>query len=249
VVVADYIRRKIVANIISDIDIFSKTLGKCELFEGFEPFQLKLMLQCFDPKTYIYEKGDFIVLYGDRYNGLGILLEGAALVSKENAAGNRVVLTVIESSNIFGEVIAFSGKKEWPASVQAQTQCKVIFIENNMILNQCSEACDFHLLLIKNLLKTVSTRAIMLNRRVEYLSMKSLNSKIACLLLEYMEKSGGNTFRLPMNRNEMADFLNVSRPSMSREMGVMRDNGIIEFQKEAIKILKVDKLQEIKRNN
>jgi len=238
-----------VADIENYIDVVSKILEKCELFEGFETFQLKSMLQCFDPKMHSYEKGDFIVLQGYRYHGLGILVEGDALVSKENAAGNRVVMAVIGPGDIFGEVIAFSGKEEWPANVQAQTPCKAIFIENNMILNQSREACGFHSLLIKNLLKTVSTRAIMLNRRVEYLSMKSINSKIACLLLEYMEKSGSTTFKLPMNRNEMADFLNVSRPSMSREMGVMRDNGIIEFQKETIKILKVDILKEILRNN
>lgn len=227
------------------LDTLSSVLEKCELFEGFETFQLKTMLQCFDPKINFYEKGDFIVLSGDRYYGLGILVEGTAVVSKENAAGSRVMMTTIAAGDLFGEVIAFSGKEIWPASVQAQTSSKAIFIENNTILNQCSEACSFHSLLIRNLLKIVSNRAMILNSRVEYLSMKSISSKIACLLLEYLRKSGSNTFRLPMNRNEMADFLNISRPSMSREMGIMRDNGIIDFQKEAIKILNLDKLKDM----
>ncbi len=223
----------------------AKALEKCELFEGFDNFQLESMLQCFAPKLHSYDKGDFIAMAGKKYNGLGIIVEGNAVISKENAAGSRVMLDMISSGEIFGEVIAFSGREVWPANVQAQTPCKAIFIENNAIINQCTEACSFHAQLIKNLLKTVSIRAIMLNRRVEYLSMKSINSKIAALLLEHMEKAGSNTFRLPMNRNEMADFLNISRPSMSREMGVMRDNGIIDFQKEAVRILQVDKLKEM----
>ncbi len=193
-------------------------------------------------KIYSYNKGDYIVMAGSRYHGMGILLEGNGVVTKENAAGNRVMMNLIKPGSIFGEVIAFSGTEKWPSNVQAQTNCRVMFIENEMILNQCSEACSHHSQLIRNLLKSVSTRAIMLNRRVEYLSMKGINSKIASFLLEYMEKAGSNTFRLPVNRNEMAEFLNISRPSMSREMGIMRDKGIIEFHKEAIKIIDVEKL-------
>lgn len=229
----------------SKYNTLAKTLLKCELFEGFEDYQLISMLECFSPKLHSFNKGDFIVMAGERYYGLGIMVEGSAVVSKDNAAGSRVMLGVLSAGELFGEVIAFSGKEQWPANVQAQTDCSIIFLENSAIINQCGETCGFHSQLIKNLLRIVSNRAIMLNRRVEYLSMKSINSKIACLLLEHMEKSGSHTFRLPMNRNEMADFLNISRPSMSREMGVMRDNGIIEFQKEAIRILKLDKLREM----
>lgn len=221
----------------------AKVLSKCELFEGFDCQQILSILKCFNPRVYSFGKGDFIVMSGDRYHGMGLLLEGNAVVTKENAAGNRVMMNLIKPGGIFGEVIAFSGTGAWPASVQAQTSCKAIFIENDMILNQCSDACSQHSQLIKNLLKSVSTRAIMLNRRVEYLSMKGINSKIACFLLEHMEKAGSNTFRLPLNRNEMAEFLNISRPSMSREMGIMRNNGIIEFQKEAVKILDAEKLK------
>lgn len=223
----------------------SKVLMNCELFEGFNLEQLKTMLICFRPRLNTYYKGDFMVVAGQEYNGLGILIEGSAVISKDNAAGTRVVLGQVSPGEIFGEVIAFSDKGSWPASVQAQTDCKAMFLENTSITNQCSEACSFHAQLIKNLLKAVSVRAIMLNRRVEYLSMKTINSKIASLLLEHMEKAGSNTFRLPMNRNDMADFLNISRPSMSREMGAMRDDGIIEFHKEAIKIIRPDKLKEM----
>ncbi len=226
-------------------DKLAGILTKCELFEGFEKIQLLSMLECIGPRLNSYNKGDYLVLSGDKYTGIGIIVEGNAVISKENAAGNSIMLGVLSQGELFGEVIAFSGKEEWPANVQAQSDCKAIFLENSAIINQCSEACSSHSQLIKNLLKLVSNRALMLNRRVEYLSMKTINSKIACLLLEYMERSGSKTFRLPMNRNQMADFLNISRPSMSREMGVMRDNGIIEFQKEAIRILEPNKLKEM----
>jgi CRP-like cAMP-binding protein len=80
----------------------------------------------------------------------------------------------------------------------------------------------------------VSERAIALSRKVEYLSIKSIRGKISTYLLEQYKKAGKAIFMLPMNRNEMADFLNVSRPSLSREMCKMRDEGIIDFHRASI---------------
>jgi DNA-binding transcriptional regulator LsrR (DeoR family) len=60
--------------------------------------------------------------------------------------------------------------------------------------------------------------------------------------LEQYKKTGRDTFMLPMNRNELADFLNVTRPSLSREMSRLREEGVIDFHMESIKILQVDVL-------
>ncbi|NLO93742.1 MAG: winged helix-turn-helix domain-containing protein, partial [Clostridiaceae bacterium] len=51
------------------------------------------------------------------------------------------------------------------------------------------------------------------------------------------------TVKLPMNRSQLADYLNVSRPSMSREMARMKDEGIIDYYLSAVKILDFDKLK------
>ena len=86
------------------------------------------------------------------------------------------------------------------------------------------------------MLKVVSNRALMLNKKLEYLSIKSLRGKISTYLLEEQKKEGNTTFQLNLNRNELADFINVSRPSLSRELGKMRDEGLIDFHSTAIKI-------------
>ena len=48
---------------------------------------------------------------------------------------------------------------------------------------------------------------------------------------------------LAMNRNEMADFLNVARPSLSREMCRMRDEGIIDFHRSSVRIMDMEALK------
>jgi Mn-dependent DtxR family transcriptional regulator len=56
-------------------------------------------------------------------------------------------------------------------------------------------------------------------------------------------KKGAATLMLPMNRNQLADFLNVSRPSMSRELSRMKDEGIIDYHLSSVKIMDLEELR------
>jgi CRP-like cAMP-binding protein len=86
------------------------------------------------------------------------------------------------------------------------------------------------------MLGIVSHQALILNRKLDYLSIKSLRGKICTFLMEEYHKNRQDTFIMSLKRSEFADFLNVSRPSLSREMCKMRDEGMIEFQRENIRI-------------
>ena len=94
-----------------------------------------------------------------------------------------------------------------------------------------------------NMLSVVSEKAINLNRKVEYLAMKSLRAKLSRFLLEQYKKAGKTMFVMPLNRSELSDFLNVSRPSLSREMCRMRDEGIIDFYRSSVQILDEEALK------
>ena len=83
----------------------------------------------------------------------------------------------------------------------------------------------------------------MLNKKIEYLSIKSIRGKISMFILEQHKKTNKLIFTIEMNRNDLADYLNVSRPSMSREMCKMRDEGVIEFHLSTIKIKDLDALK------
>jgi CRP-like cAMP-binding protein len=86
------------------------------------------------------------------------------------------------------------------------------------------------------MLGILSRKAITLSRQLEFLSIRSMRGRIAAFLLEQHKKSGRATFMLDMNRNELADFLNVARPSLSREMCRMRNEGILDFHRSSMQI-------------
>lgn len=219
---------------------YAERVSGTVLFHGIEREEITAMLTCLRPRVHSYKRNDYIVTGGDAYESVGILLKGAATVSKENAAGNRVVMTLLKQGDIFGEIVAFSSRMTWPATVQAQETCEVLFLPRGKIVGECDRMCPWHRTLIHNFLRIISERAIMLNKKVEYLTIKSMRGKISTYLLEQYKRTGDTNITLPLNRNELSDFLNVSRPSMSREMCKMRDEGVINFHLNTFKILDIE---------
>jgi len=218
---------------------YFNTLSKTDLFKEIAPDELHTMLECLQPKIRNYYKNDYIIIAGDTFEAVGVVLKGKATVSKENAAGDRSVMTRLEPGDIFGEIVAFSTQSTWPATVQAEEACTVFFLPRGKIIGECPKMCNCHRVLIRNFLKIVSERALLLNRKVEYLTIKSMRGKISVYLLEQYQKTGNPNIILPLNRNQLADFLNVSRPSMSRELCNMRDEGVIDFHLTAFKLLDI----------
>mgnify|MGYP000983950563 CR=1 FL=1 len=220
-----------------------KTLSAVPLFRNIQPDRLNSMLSCLNPGIRTYKKNRNIAVSGERFEGIGFVLSGSAAVIKEDAAGNRTIITILRPGDMFGEMAAFSKSKVWPATVLAQEECRVMILPPEKIVGSCEKACESHRLLIMNMLEIVSDKALLLNRKVEYLAIKSLRGRISAFLLEQYKKTGSLIFMLPMNRNNLADFLNVSRPSLSREMCRMRDEGIIDFHMSSVRIIDLEALK------
>lgn len=220
-------------------------ITRCALFKGIGTEELLGVLQCMNLNINEYKKGDYLTIAGDEFSQIGVILNGTVALTKETVSGNRVIIGILEAGEMFGEMAAYSDNKSWPMTVIAQSNCTIMFFAQNKIVGCCERVCTSHKKLIMNMLKVVSNRAIMLNKKVEYLSIKSLRGKISTYLLEESNKAGNKTFQLNLNRNELADFINVSRPSLSRELCKMRDEGIIDFHSTAIKIKDLQTLREL----
>ena len=217
-------------------------LYKTDLFTNIEKEELLGMLYCLSPQIKKYEKNEIISMEGHDIGGIGVILSGVLTLSKDSFDGSRIIIAKLEAGDMFGEIAAFSERRLWPASVQAQGECHVMFMAPEKIVGSCQNACLSHRLLIMNMLKIVSNKAMKLNRKIEYLSIKSIREKICKFLMEQYKKQKSTTLHLNMKRNEMSDFLNVTRPSLSREMSFMKDEGLIDYYRSSIKILDLEKI-------
>ncbi len=214
-----------------------------KIFAGFSEEEIIEMFTCLNPVIVEYKRNEFITREGEEFEALGFMLVGKASVSKEKASGTRVVMTMLGPSDAFGEMAAFSEGSTWPASVQALEDSKVLFLPKSHIIGECDKMCPWHRKFITNFIRLISERAMMLSQKVEYLSIKTMRGKLSAFLLDMDKKNDQKkVFTIPFNRNELADFLNVSRPSMSRELLKMKEERIIDFHLSSFKILDYEKL-------
>lgn len=212
-----------------------KVLSKCSLFQGISLAEITVLFPGLQPVVRNFHKNDFLALAGERFAGIGILVSGTAAVTKENASGERSILALIGPGDLFGEMAAFSQKMTWPATIVALRDCQTVFLPPEKIVTSSSLDSLAQKQLVINLLHIISEKALHLNKKLEYLGIKTIRGKISAFLLE--QRDGQRVFTLPYKRHELADFLHVSRPALSREFGRLRDEGVIDFQRSQVTIL------------
>lgn len=211
-------------------------LKTCGIFADMSDADILNMLPCFAATSEVFGKGDVIGQTGSPQASIGIVLEGEVVVQKEDYAGNRLIIGTFGPGEVFGEVSAFAGLHVWPNMVLANIRCQILLIPIDKVTQTCCNICSAHQILTRNMLNLVARKAMGMNNRINYLKIKGMREKLAAYLYEQYQRTGNRTFMLPLNREQLADFLNVSRPSMSRELGRIRDEGIIDFYRSSFTI-------------
>lgn len=223
-----------------------KCIKQCNLFRDFSEDEVNAIFDCLKGRVALYSKGAIVVSAGDAIEEIGIVLDGAAIAFSETRGGRKQVEAELYPGDMFGEVDGYLPGAAMPYSVVvANDDTHIMYITLSTIVKQCGKSCPWHQKLLTNALKTLAERINSVKNDNGYLAIKSMRLKIAKLVYAAYEQQKTDVVSLGKNRNEMAEYLNVSRPSMSREMMRMRDEGIIDFWKDKITILSLSKLRAI----
>ncbi|MBN1368637.1 MAG: Crp/Fnr family transcriptional regulator, partial [Dehalococcoidaceae bacterium] len=166
-------------------------------------------------------------------------------LTRETFSGNRIILEILGPKDIFGEMVAFSHNQTWPMTVIAHEDCCLFFLPAKKVLGNCSNICQAHSSLIMNVLNILSDKALLLSKTIEHLSARSIRGKLSSYLLEEFRQRGDGYFKLGLKRNELADYLGIPRPSLSREMANMKRDGFIDYDGPWVKINDVIQLEQI----
>ncbi len=209
-----------------------KDLGKhVKLFSDIHTDDLSAMLSCLGVRTQQYEKRNVVVLAEENMDHIGIVLQGAVLVVKEDFAGNRSIVNRIGQYEMFGESFVCAGVHKLPVTIVAAENCEIMWIQFRRIISTCSMSCVFHARLIENMMKLLAMKNIKMNQKLEITSKRNLRDKLTAYLLAQAEEEKSFDFTIPLSRSELADYLYVDRSALSRELGKMREEGLIEFNK------------------
>jgi CRP/FNR family transcriptional regulator, dissimilatory nitrate respiration regulator len=219
-------------------------LKRCPLFQHIEEADFQILFPCIQSQIKKYTQDEYIILSGDEVHTVGIVLEGALELIKENPAGGKHILDFLGPSHVFGEGIVCTYQKLAPVTVRVKEDAKILSIPFDRIIKPCSNSCGFHVQLIKNMMMILGEKNYYLNQKIDLLMLKGMREKLATFLLRESEKQKSKTFQVIPNRNELAEFLNVSRPSMCRELGRMKEEGILDFYQNSFRILNMEALVE-----
>ncbi|MCR2043461.1 Crp/Fnr family transcriptional regulator [Anaerosalibacter massiliensis] len=221
------------------MDKIVEVLNKCVLFKSINNNEITEALKGINYEVSNFKKDEIIAIEEEECISIGIILDGIVEIQKTFPSGNIVTLNRFKSGNIFGEAIVFSKKHVYPATIVAVDNSKVMFVHKNDIIRLCSISDKF----LGNFMTVLSNRILMLNSKIKILSHETIRKKIANFLLDEYSKQDNKFLEFSYGRKKMAEVLNVPRPSLSRELIKMRDEGIIDFDRNVIKIIDVNLLE------
>lgn len=116
---------------------------------------------------------------------------------------------------------------------------EVVFIDPKRIITVCSSACKFHSKIVQNMFFAISEKNRKLVQKIGYMAKKTTKDKLINYLSDEAARQKSNTITIPFNRQQLADFLSVDRSAMSNELCKMRDEGLIEFEKNVFKLIEI----------
>lgn len=206
-----------------------------DLFEKIDDKNVLELLQCIGIKTKAFKKNSYILKSSSKINYLGVMLSGNAVVRKKSFNGDFVEIEKLKVNNIFGQNIVCLGMEKSPFDIIALNNCEVLFLPFEKVVTPCSKLCQYHIQLIKNVMKMISTRNSLLNDKIDIIGQRTIRQKILALLETYRTEE--KIFSIPYSREEMAKFLCTDRSALSRELCKMRDEGILRFYKNNFELL------------
>ena len=212
--------------------MWKQFLKECTIFKNFSIDEIIEIFSVISFYEKDYKKNDIILAENTKVEYFGIITNGKIALSDFDYFGNRNILNVFEKGDSFAEALV-SLEIQIPHEVISLTDSSIVWIEYKSLSKSL-----YYQKILNNLLNIISTKNLILNKKLQILSKRTTREKI----LEYLSNqkkalSLDSNFEINLNRNEMADYLALDRSNLSRELGKLKKEGIIDFKKNKFKLL------------
>lgn len=219
------------------LEKYFDVLKKCQLFDNIADGDLFGMLTCLRAKVVSFDKKYTIFAEGSPAKYLGIVLSGSVQMYQIDYYGNRSILAEIGPSEVFAEAFACAELTSMPVSVVSNEPTEVMLVDCEHILHTCAGHCSYHQQLIFNLMKNLATKTLNFHQKIEITSKRTTRDKLLTYLMFQSKKFDSDSFNIPFDRQELADFLEVDRSGLSAEISKLKKEGIIDSRKNYFELL------------
>lgn len=218
-------------------------LQQLQIFHNLTEEELKKSLVCSQATVRKYKKNEYIFQQGDAPKKLYFVLEGEVELGSINLNGKVTRISRVTVGEEFGEVEMFLRQSAYSGYARAKKEVSVLEVSQSFFGGRCERNCVHHSKVVFNMLQLFAEKADKHNHQIEVLTSGNLRQRVAAYLLE--NSNPDYRVKLQMNREDLAAYLNTTRPSLSRMLLNLQEEGIIRIvNRKVIEILDYDRLQE-----
>ena len=211
-------------------------LRKTKLFAGLSDEDISAILDCLGAGIRNYGKGEFVLRQGEVISDLLVVVKGRLHIRNDDHWGNRSILAQIGDGEILGAAFAALESAPLLNDVVAVEDSTVLFIDIRRVITTCTNACRFHTQVVQNLFYAISEKNRNLVHKLDHVTRRTTREKLISYLSEESKKQNSSYITIPFNRQQLADYLSVDRSALSNELCKMRDEGLLEFEKNRFRL-------------
>ena len=163
---------------------YIKIIKSTPLFQGISDEEIAQFLRPDGSGIKSFRKESYFFHAGDKTAYFGILLEGKALIERDELWGGRSIIAPLEAGQLFGEVYACTGEP-LGVSVCAKEQCTVLFLSPESIIKESST-------LTARLLKITAMKNLRLNEKIQVITPRTIRERVMVYLSSLAKKSGSH---------------------------------------------------------
>ncbi|MBQ4641055.1 MAG: Crp/Fnr family transcriptional regulator [Oscillospiraceae bacterium] len=207
------------------------------LFAGMIPEERQAMLDCTGYHFGTFRKGDIVAFENENIKHIGIVLSGAVDMIKEDIWGNKTMLLRIHQNDLFGETFACGDDNLSVVTFAVSEAAQILFIPFDRVMHSCTHSCKFHHQMIENMVGIIANKNRDLMRKVEVVSKRTIREKLLSYLSIQAQNQESHYIEVPLGRVELAEYLCVDRSALTRELVKMKEDGLIDYDKNCFRIL------------
>lgn len=216
-------------------------LEKSSLFAHMTAAELRKILEETPHHIQCYDKGETILHLMEPAEKIGIILEGRVEAQKSFPNGSQVNVSVRVPGDMIGPAAVFSRNQKYPCDIVSLEPVTVMMFKRDDLLGLLQKDVK----ILENFTRELASAAYMLQQRLELFSYNGIAQKAAFWLLTRARQTGKDKVPVPGSVSKWALLLNVSRPSLHRELKRMEADGMISYSPPVIKILDAKALQNV----
>ncbi len=218
---------------------FPEDIASIPLFKGLPAEEIEQIASISSERS--CRRGTSIFMEGDEGDGFYVVLSGRVKIFKLSAEGKEQTLHIFGAGEPFGEVALFSGKR-FPANAEAMEEGRILFFPREAFAGLIRENPSVAM----NLLALLSVRLRKFTALIEDLSLKEVPGRLSAYLLYLSRRrDGALDLDLDVTRTQLASLLGTIPETLSRILGRMSRQGLVETDGRRIRILDRRGLEEL----